>query len=227
MPRTLDPAAHALRRDAFIDVALRLIHTKGYEQMSIEGILGELDASKGAFYHYFDSKEALLAAVVDRIVDAATATMAPIADDPGMPALEKLNCLFSTLSAWKAERKELMTELLRVWLSDGNTVVREQLRHWVGASLTPLLTRVVRQGTAEGIFTSTSPEHAAGVLVTLVLGANEFGSRMFLSRQAGTITFDEVERTLAAYSEAFERILGLPPGSWELVDSSTVHLWFD
>jgi hypothetical protein len=50
---------------------------------------------------------------------------------------------------------------------------------------------------------------------------------MFLSRQAGTITFDEVERTLAAYSEAFERILGLPPGSWELVDSSTVHLWFD
>jgi TRAP-type C4-dicarboxylate transport system permease large subunit len=153
--------------------------------------------------------------------------MAPIADDPAMPALEKLNCLFSTLSAWKAERKELMTELLRVWLSDGNTIVREQLRHWVGASLTPLLTIVVRQGTTEGIFTPTSPEHAAGVLVTLVLGANELGSRMFLSRQAGTITFDEVERTLAAYSEAFERILGLPPGSWELVDSSTAHLWFD
>jgi hypothetical protein len=34
MPRTLDPAAHALRRDAFVDAAQRLIQTKGYEQMS-------------------------------------------------------------------------------------------------------------------------------------------------------------------------------------------------
>ncbi len=60
MPRTLNPAAHALKRDAFLDAAERLIRTKGYEQMTVQDVLDELGASKGAFYHYFDSKEALL-----------------------------------------------------------------------------------------------------------------------------------------------------------------------
>ena len=37
MARTLDPAAHALRRDAFVDSAQRLMQAKGYEEMSDPG----------------------------------------------------------------------------------------------------------------------------------------------------------------------------------------------
>ena len=69
MARTLNPAAHAVRRDAFVDAAQRLIQAKGYEEMSIQDVLDELGASRGAFYHYFDSKAALLEAVVERMVD--------------------------------------------------------------------------------------------------------------------------------------------------------------
>ena len=32
MARTVNEAAHALRRDEFLDVAQRLLETKGYEQ---------------------------------------------------------------------------------------------------------------------------------------------------------------------------------------------------
>ena len=71
MPRTVNVEAHQVRRDAFLDVAQRLIQTKGYEQMSIQDVLDELDTSKGALYHYFDSKQALLDGVVDRFADAA------------------------------------------------------------------------------------------------------------------------------------------------------------
>ena len=35
MARTLDPEAHSLRRDAFVDAAERLIQSKGYEQLSV------------------------------------------------------------------------------------------------------------------------------------------------------------------------------------------------
>ena len=44
------------RRNDILDAARRLIYTKGYEQMTIQDILDELGISKGAFYHYFDSK---------------------------------------------------------------------------------------------------------------------------------------------------------------------------
>ena len=114
MARTVDPVAHAVRRDAFLDAAQRLIQSKGYEQMSLQDVLDELGASKGAFYHYFDSKEALLAAVVDRIVEAATAAAVPVTMDPDVPALEKLTRLLASIAQWKGERSDLMIELVRV-----------------------------------------------------------------------------------------------------------------
>ena len=60
MARTLDPAAHAVKRDTFLDAAQRLIKTKGYEALSVQDVLAAVGTSKGAFYHYFDSKAALL-----------------------------------------------------------------------------------------------------------------------------------------------------------------------
>jgi AcrR family transcriptional regulator len=226
MARTLDPVAHAVRRDAFLDAATRLIQSKGYEEMSLQDVFDELGASKGAFYHYFDSKEALLAAVVDRMVGLGTAVMAPVAADPDLPAVQKLGRMFSSLAQWKGDRPDLMSELVRVWFSDANAVVRDQLRVATQAKLTPLLAAIIEQGKAEGVFTINSPEYTAGVLVTMLLGTNETASRLFLARQAGTISFDDVECTLAAHAEAFERVLGLPPRSWPSLDAQTMHFWF-
>jgi AcrR family transcriptional regulator len=224
--RTLDPSAHAIRRDAFLDAALRLIQVKGYEQMSVQDVLDELDVSKGAFYHYFGSKEALLAAVVDRMIKAATAGMGPVVADPGLTALSKLGRLFASIAQWKGERTELMIELVRVWFSDANALVRDQLRRGTQETLTPLLAEIVRQGKDEGVFTINSPDHTARVLVFLLLGVNETASQLFLARQAGDITLEDVECALAAYAEACERVLGLQPGSWPSLDRSTLLFWF-
>ena len=227
MARTLNPTTHALRRDAFVDAALRLIQAKGYEQLSVEEILVELGASKGAFYHYFDSKQALLAAAVDRMVEAATAAAAATAADPDRAALDRLADLFSAITQWKVARPDLMTGLMDVWLSDANAIVRDQARRGLQTRLTPMLAAILRQGQAETVFSCGSPEHAAAILVALMLGLNETASRVFLARRAGLISFEDVESTVAAYSEAFERILGLPAGSWPLADSKTLHFWFD
>lgn len=226
MARTLDPTAHALKRDAFVDVAARLIQARGYEQMSLRDVLDELDASKGAFYHYFDSRVALLEAVVERMVDAATATLEPIVADPDVPALRKLAGLFAGLASWKEARQELLIEVMRVWLSDENAIVREKCRQRTVVRLTPLLTAILRQGLAEGVFSATSAEHTAGVLVSLLLGLNETASRLYVARRAGDVSFEEVERTFSAYGEAFERILGLAPGSWPAADPTTIRRWF-
>jgi len=76
MARTVNATLHTVRRDAFLDVAQRLVQTKGYEAMSIQDVLNELEASKGAFYHYFESKQELLEAVVERFSDGALAALA-------------------------------------------------------------------------------------------------------------------------------------------------------
>lgn len=227
MPRTLDPAAHAIRRDAFIGAAERLIRSKGYEQLSIQEILDELGASKGAFYHYFDSKAALLEAVVDHMADDALETVAPLVGDPQAPALAKLQGVFGGIARFKSERLELVLALLEVWLSDDNAIVREKLRRIVVRRMGPVLAVILRQGAAEGMALVSSPEDTARVLASLIAGASEAAVELYVERQAGTVSFAVVERTLGAYAAAFERILGLPPGSRVFLSDETLHPWYD
>src|SRR5260370_26919635 len=138
-----------VRRHAFLDVAQRLIQTKGYEAMSSQDVLGELEASQGAFYHSFDSKQALLEAVVVRFADGAMASLAPVLNDPELPALTKLERVFAGIASLKAEQKDLMLAIIEVWNSDGNAIVREKVRRLSERIMIPLFSAVVKQGLDE------------------------------------------------------------------------------
>jgi AcrR family transcriptional regulator len=225
--RTLDPVAYGTRRDAFLDVAQRLMQTKGYERMSVQDVLAGVETSKGSFYHYFDSKGALLDGVIERMVAQAIAAVEPVVADPGLDAVAKVHGLFDGIASYKTAHKDLLLAVLEVWLSDENAIVREKFRRSAASGLTPLLARIVRQGCADGTFTASSPDDAAGVLVTFLLGLNQAVTELYLARNAGRISFEEVERAFAAYAEAFDRILGAPPGSLHLVDEPVLHEWFD
>ena len=226
MARTVNATLHMVRRDAFLDVAQRLVQAKGFESMSIQDVLDELNASKGAFYHYFDSKQALLEAVVERFADVAIADLAPVLNDPKVPALRKLERFFARIARRKAEQKELMLAIIEIWNSDGNAIVREKLRRLTVSRMVPLLSAVINQGIDEGVFQVASPDETATVFVSLMLGFQELANDYFIARQAGTITFAVVQRSVASFTEAFERILGIPKGSLTLTDESTLHFWF-
>src|SRR5215472_4760327 len=101
MARTVNEQEYAVKRNEILDLAQRLVYTKGYERMTIQDILDELQISKGAFYHYFDSKQALLEALIERMGQDALQLLNPIVHDPRLGALEKLQRFFDTAVQWK------------------------------------------------------------------------------------------------------------------------------
>jgi AcrR family transcriptional regulator len=226
MPRTVNALANEVRRGAFVDVAQRLIQTKAYEQMSVQDVLDAVGASRGGFYHYFKSKQDLLDAVVARMVDAVIASVAPLLADSNLPALAKLQGLLSGIAAWKAERKELVLGIAQVWLSDDNALVREKLRVRMMDRFAPQLAPILRQGNGEGQFTASSPDDTARVLISLMHGAQLVATQLLLDKHAHLISFDQLERTLHAYSDAHEAILGAPRGSLRM-DNAALRFWFD
>jgi AcrR family transcriptional regulator len=64
-PRQTDTRQRAL------DVALELFAEQGYEKTSLREIAERLDVTKAALYYHFASKEALLAGIVDSLVQPA------------------------------------------------------------------------------------------------------------------------------------------------------------
>ena len=94
MPRVVKEDDYAARRNEILDVARQLVYTKGYEQMSIQDILDALKISKGAFYHYFDSKQALLDGLIERMLDEAEQVLRPIVEAERLICHRKTSVLF-------------------------------------------------------------------------------------------------------------------------------------
>jgi AcrR family transcriptional regulator len=226
MARTLNLEVHMVRRDAFTEAAQRLMQTRGWERISIQDILDETGASRGAFYHYFDSKQALLEAVIDRMVEAGLASIAPVVEDPGLPAPTKFVRVFSGIGRWKTDRRDLILAFLDVWLSDHHAVVREKFRHKLVGRFVPVLTEIVKQGIAEGSFRVDSPDSTARVLMMLIQGLQEEATDLFVARQANEVSYEEVVARFASFAGAFERILGVKAGSISMIDEPILRAWY-
>lgn len=57
------------KRDAIVEEAARLFAAKGFAGASLADLAGACDMSKSLFYHYYDSKEAILHAVMNEHMD--------------------------------------------------------------------------------------------------------------------------------------------------------------
>ena len=225
-PRAVNPKKHAARKDEFIDAAQLLITSKGYEQLSIDDVLVETGSSKGAFYHYFDSKSALLSAVVDRMVNSGVEVVAGVVADPDLSAVQKLEGYFKTLAAFKGERHDFLIKVIDVWYSDDNAIVRERFRREAVRLVTPHFASIIRQGISEGTFSLTQPEEMARVVLALMMDTGDEAGQLYLARHAGKISLEEVRQRISTYEAAIERLLGVSAGNLHLVHESTLQTWF-
>jgi AcrR family transcriptional regulator len=228
MARTVNQTEYTAKRNDILDAAQRLIYTKGYERMTLQDILAEVQISSGAFYHYFDSKPAVLEAFIDRIRQAVEQPLLPIVRDPELGALDKLQGFFDTLDHLRLARKADVVKLGRVWYTDDNAIVRQKVDEAVVKQRAPLLTEIVRQGTREGVFTTAYPEQAGEVILSLLQGMGTTHAKLLLSLEQEGDELQSIERiitTHAAYMEAIERVLGAPPRCLYRTDAAAVKVW--
>ena len=68
-PRRLEPGA----RESLLEASLTLVRERGYSRTSVEELCAAAGVSKGAFFHHFQSKDALGVAALDRWSEVSTA----------------------------------------------------------------------------------------------------------------------------------------------------------
>lgn len=215
------------RRNEILDSARRLLYSKGYEQMTIQDILEELGISKGAFYHYFNSKQALLEALITRMGEEGLRVLNPIFEDSHLSALEKFHHYFDASARWKTDQKEYLFALLRGWYADENAIVRQKLFTTAYSLISPLFTQAIRQGIEEGVFSPAFPEQVGSVIFSLMLNMGDAITELILNPNPDPDRLDRLMAVTFAFSDALERILGAPKGSLDLVDREVMHEWVD
>ena len=202
---------YAVRREEILDAAQRLIYTKGYEKLTIRDILEALQISNGAFYHYFDSKPALLEAIIERGQDELDKVFLGIVDDPNLFALDKFRRFFATLDHARIAQQAFIADLMRVWFADDNAIVREKTDEVFVQRRVPLLNAIVRQGIQEGVFTTPYPDQAGQIILSITRGMGNAVLKLVIAfeQDREQLHFiEDVVATNAASAEAIERVLG-------------------
>jgi len=219
--RTVNVAEHAARRDEILDAAQRLILSSGYERLTVQDILDCLQISKGAFYHYFDSKPAVIEALTRRLVGDSERALAPIVGDPAMGAVEKLQAFFGEIIRWKSERQNLFVAMLPVWYAPDNFAFRLLVDRESAKRLAPLLSAIIRQGVDEGRFATAYPDQAGTILFAIIQALQDAMAQRLIAAPR----VKEMVNTHGAHMEAIERYLGVPAGTLNRVEARTVKSW--
>jgi AcrR family transcriptional regulator len=224
MPRVVKPKD--VRRTEVLDQALALFLERGYDNVSLNDLLAMAGTSKGAFYHYFPSKEALVTALAERSAAEAFEVLRPVFAQPGKNALERLNAGLAAsyqvkMAMGAPEHIAAMTSLLK---PENQALFQKIVAIWEDL-FRPVLTEVIAQGVREAVFDTFDPEgvgdmiqgFAASMQTNLihVLDAPDPKSR----RKA----IDDSVNRLKLHGIATDRILGLPDGSTVVLDRKQVE----
>ncbi len=228
MARIVKEEEHTAKRNEILDAALQLVYSKGYDKMTIQDILDQLQISKGAFYHYFDSKVDVLEAVVERMAaEQVEPIFLSIVQDPHLSALEKLHHYFDMSTRWKTSKKAFVMELVKVWYSDENALARQKMLARTVEHMEPFFIEIVKQGVREGVFTTPYPEVASEVTINLIYDLAYSSGQMLTSEEVKqSDNLQRVETLYTAYSDVLERVLGAPKGSIQFMTAEALKIWF-
>jgi AcrR family transcriptional regulator len=226
MARIVNQAEYDQKRNEILDAAMGLIYTRGYEQISIQDILVQVHISKGAFYHYFESKQALLEALIERMAGQVMQLLDPIVNAPHLPAPEKLCRVFDAASRWKTDRKDILLSMINVWYADQNAVLRHKAQAALLPPIADLLSSIIRQGIGEGAFHTSFPDQISTILFGLLQSFGDSLVSMLVQPKPDSCVPTRLEELSASHQDAVERILGAKPGSLPLFDTSILREWF-
>ena len=227
MPRPINPKEHAAHRAQILAAATALVNRVGYEAMTVQDILDATGISKGAFYHYFSSKHALLEALIDSLLEQVDAFLTPIIEDPELNALQKLCRAFQTIAHWKSERMDLMLGILRIWYADSNAIVRQKATDRSMGVLAPALSQIIAQGIREGVLHPAHPEQVSLVVCDLLQGMGNAAARMLLFEHSEAVEVETLIDLTAAYTAALERVLDAPNGSIVVITPEALRAYVD
>ena len=77
-------------KEKILQAAFREFLQKGYREVTLENLVSELNLTKGAFYHYFSSKQSLFEEVVDNYVFSVGATLRESGYDQSLTFVDNL-----------------------------------------------------------------------------------------------------------------------------------------
>ncbi|MDR3173409.1 MAG: TetR/AcrR family transcriptional regulator [Treponema sp.] len=199
---------HDVRLNEILDAAELLFTQKGYDQTTVNDILDKVEIGKGTFYHYFKSKEDVMAGVIRRIADGLTEKAQVIAADSTIGVQEKMKLILSAVSLSGSPGEAVVEELHR----PANAQMHQMSIVEAVRGVAPVMAGVVKQGVSEGVYHTPYPLET----MEFLLASNSF----FFDDAVFQWKPEELASRVRACVRIIELSLGAAEGSFHFLYDS-------
>ena len=155
-------------RQLLLQAATKEFAREGYVGANINRISRAAGFAKGTIYNYFDSKRALMLALIDEIAASHIAFVAASVDQEEDPA-RRLERFFEAGFAWVTENLD-QGRVMITTLNGPNPEFKVHMYEAYGPMFQLVGQQIVATGVVQGVFRQVEPEAAARLLMTIYLG---------------------------------------------------------
>ena len=208
------------RRNEILQKAQELFYKIGYTKTSVNMVIEALGISKGAFYHYFKSKEMLLDCLAEEFTQKIISLIEKIINDPNLNAIEKLNRMYKESGNYKVENIDFIMTITEALYSDNNLLLRYKFNSKSVENVLPLMTAIFKQGKEEGIFDIGDPQATARIVLLFGISIAEHNAKLLLQLKDNPEKIDEMYEHFMIYQKSVERMLGAPRDSFQVFNKA-------
>ena len=154
-------------RSRIIESAIKLFSTRGFNAASVDDICKDAGISKGAFYHHFESKQALFLALLDGWLQTIDNAIEASKDLTVPETFTRMTTAFPYIFETAGEGLPMFLEF---WLQ-----ASRDKKIWE-ASIAPYrryhkyFTSLIKKGVDEGSFVEVDPELTSRMIVSTAMG---------------------------------------------------------
>jgi len=181
-----------------LETAMRLFSEKGLENVNIEDVVKEVGVTRGAFYHYFKSREELIGSVMYKSFECDNPYL--LADkQEGLNALEKLRFVAKLSLRSELDMSDSMRTQIKK-LASNPVVFKNEIIFQVNVMAT-YIEKLLIEGNKDGSMNVVFPKQTSQTIAFL--------SASWLSPYAFGVSYEEyVDKFL--FFEQLSTLLGVP-----------------
>lgn len=192
------------KRDLIYDALEALMCDIPFKEISVEAIAQKANVGKGSIYYYFDSKDEILDAVIERSFRRAVREY-----------LDKIHCERTALGRIKELFNSIIEKdfadsrrnlIVTLHLSD-DLVLHNKLKEIAVQEISPILTVLLEQGVEEGSIKVEYPKESAEIIVTTLT--------VFLDGSKQDVV--STKKKLKIFAGVLETCLKTPKGSFDFL----------
>ncbi len=151
------------RRQELIGAALKAFTATGVAATSVDDIVRAAGVAKGTFYLYFDTKDDIVTAVAERMVEGVGEQFDALMADRDRSPVERILAVGRATRQIGGEPHE--RDLIEVFHRPENRAIHDRLGESARERMKPTMSAVIDDGIKKGLFRPQDPARAAAFVL--------------------------------------------------------------